>query len=110
MNLDLTGYIFRHNKSWYYIMGMPNGVGRLYYPVTKCTATGKLFKGKTGFGVDYVMSLHKEGKTKFVGQTGAVSIAGEADGIKKRRVQFLEREIAAYTAELNKLKTELGMM
>jgi len=109
MNPDLTGYIFEYNGSWWYITGLPRrSLGQSeFYPVVKCTSTGKKFKSTNGLSANLVLEKHKAGQLKYVGESAKVSNAGQQDGIRKRRISHIESEVSALVEELNRLHKEL---
>jgi hypothetical protein len=105
---DLTGYIFQRDKSYWKILGPKRAGYRGYenYPVVKCTKYGKEFQSSTYYSADFIEKQYAEGTmTKCVlkGEALEVSTAGKASGIRKRRIQHLEADIAHQLKELNKL-------
>ena len=63
------------------------------------------FRDRTGFIDTYVEDQVRKGNAwKFSEVQEAVSTEGQAMGIRKRRIKYLEDKIAAYTDELAKLK------
>lgn len=105
--MDYTGYIFKYEKSFWKVTGPKrDGVGYgKSYPVIKCNKYGKTFTKVTGFIDTYVEDQVRKGNAwKFSEVQEAVSTEGQAMGIRKRRIQFLEDKIAAYTEELARLK------
>ena len=107
MNVPI-GTIYSFSGSYWKVTGPKrSGLGCLSYPVIKCTKTGKEFKETNGMRDWFIEQLHSDGLTwKFSEVTEKVSTAGEASGIRKRRIMFLEDKIAAYTKELEELNKQ----
>lgn len=102
---DLTGYIFQRGKSYWKILGLKR-TGYENYPVVKCTKYGKEFQSSAYYSAAFIEKQYAEGTmTKCVlkGEALEVSTAGKASGIRKRRIQHLEADIANQLKELNKL-------
>lgn len=101
-----VGTIFNASGSTWKTTGPKRfALGGHSYPVIKCTKYGKEFKETNGFSANLVECRYREGHTTqcVLKENVKVSTEGEASGKRKRRIQFLEAEIAAYTKELEEL-------
>lgn len=109
----MIGTIFEDKNGGYWKVSGParNSYGNRgrpdSYPVIKCTKYGREYQRTNGFTVMYVDNLVKEGKTWKATDNTEASTDGQARGILKRRVTYLESRIASDTEELNRLIAQL---
>jgi len=111
-----VGTVFKHENGYWKTTGWPrlrlksmayhnlNNPEHYSCNVIKCNKNGKEFSQTNGFTLTYIM----KNVLTVVPESVKVSTEGQADGIKKRRIQWLEAEILSHQTELAQLKKELG--
>lgn len=76
----------------------------LSYSAIKCNKNGLEFLGRTSFVADYVEKAERWQALK----NEKASTKNKTTGEMKRRVNYLKRQIEAYTKELNELTEKLA--
>jgi len=131
---DFTGMIFQSRwqeykgdpvHSEYWLVTGPGNTNTKSSPVTKCSATGKMFKSQNGYSDLILQELLDKGSRDYSHGSGKIQEyrlirkPGQYDTIKadietstkittlKNRINYLENEIQYATKELAKAKATL---